>query len=408
VTNSGKGTATGLTVTGGLGAKTCGRTTLPAMSAANCLLTHVITQADMDRGSITDRAIAKAVGEDKKKVSASSGTVSVALKGSARLTAVQMVTQVTDLNRDGHAGEGDKMRYSLRITNTGTLTVRRINVVDGKLNQHGLNLTCPTTTLAPGASVTCTAPLYTVSRWEAKHSPLANRAFARGTTATGVTVASNGTVTYRLTVPPVKRVVKHRSNTPAKTHTWVKKTHQSLNKRHHVKQHKVRLVAKIRAAQWLSTVTDKNKNGRFDAGDSAVYSFKVVNAGNVTVSDLAIVDRKLARKNLKITCDQTTLVPGATAVCHAEPLVFTKWQAKHNKTLGKNWAYATAVASTGKAIRSNSTVTDHGIKAKADPEPSLLAYTGVEAGSVLLSGVFLMGLGAFLKVGSRRRRTRRA
>jgi hypothetical protein len=365
----------------------------------------VITQADMDRGSVTDRATAKAVGADKKKVSASSGPLTLTLKGSAELSAVQGVTQVTDLNRDGHAGEGDKMRYTLRVTNAGTLTVRGVKVVDGKLNRHGVNFTCPTTVLAPGASVTCTSALYTVTRWEAKHSPLTNRAFARGATAAGVTVASNGTVTYRLTIPPAKKVVKHRSHTPVKTHTWVKKTHNQI-KRHQVKQHKVRLIAKIRAAQWISTVTDKNENGRYDAGDSAVYSFKVVNAGNLTVHNLVIVDRKLARKNLKITCDQTTLTPGATAVCHAEPLVFTKWQAKHHKTLGKNWAYATAVASTGKAIRSNATVTNHGPKAKADPEPSLLAFTGVDAGSVLLSGVFLMGLGAFLKVGSRRRSRR--
>jgi hypothetical protein len=83
--------------------------------------------------------------------------------------------------------------YSFLVTNTGTLTLTSVNVVETAFSGTGTAPvpSCPTTTLAPGASTTCTAT-YTVRQADLDAGdPIRNTAVAHGTDPTGHDVPSS-------------------------------------------------------------------------------------------------------------------------------------------------------------------------------------------------------------------------
>ena len=62
------------------------------------------------------------------------------------------------------------------------------------------------------------------------------------------------------------------------------------------------------------TPTDTNHNGRIDAGDAIAWTFTVTNTGLVTLSTLTVADPKAG----PVTCQVTTLPPGASTGCAAD------------------------------------------------------------------------------------------
>ncbi len=60
---------------------------------------------------------------------------------------------VTDVNGNGKTDLGDTIAWSFLVKNTGTTTITNLTVTDPIAGAA----TCPVTTLAPGASTTCTA-----------------------------------------------------------------------------------------------------------------------------------------------------------------------------------------------------------------------------------------------------------
>jgi LPXTG-motif cell wall-anchored protein len=154
-------------------------------------------------------------------------------------------------------------------------------------------------------------------------------------------------------------------------------------------------------AQYIVGVSDKNKNGRLDADDTVRFGFKVTNSGSLSATDLQIVDRRLNRFKVKITCERTELAPGETTTCTSGPMRITKYQAKNN--LGRNFAYASAIAG-GEAIRSNSTVIT---LVKSISELRRLPNTGASVGTLGLgaAGALLVSGVGLVLLGHRRRRS---
>ena len=65
------------------------------------------------------------------------------------------------MNGNGRVDAGDTIAYRFLVTNTGSVTLTGIAITDPKVPA----ITCPATTLAPGASTTCTtATAYTSPR----------------------------------------------------------------------------------------------------------------------------------------------------------------------------------------------------------------------------------------------------
>ena len=59
-----------------------------------------------------------------------------------------------DFNGNGTINVGDTVAYQYVVTNIGTVTLTNVAVDDGLADT---TISCPATTLAPGASTTCTA-----------------------------------------------------------------------------------------------------------------------------------------------------------------------------------------------------------------------------------------------------------
>ncbi len=86
---------------------------------------------------------------------------------------------VTDVNTDFKIDLGDTIAWSFLVKNTGTTTITNVAVTDPTAGA----VTCPVTTLAPGASTTCTATaLHAITQADVDAGVVSNTATAAGKT----------------------------------------------------------------------------------------------------------------------------------------------------------------------------------------------------------------------------------
>ena len=194
VTNTGNQTLTGVNVTdvqaapaGGLdAAPVCLATTLAPNVSTMCTATYTVTQADLDNGSLNDTAVAHGKDPSDNPVDSPPSDVSIPVPPQPALTLVKSadVQQVSSV--------GQKVTYSFLVTNTGNLTLTGVNVTDVQAAPAGgldAPPVCPVTTLAPGASTTCTAT-YTVTQADLDNGSVSDTAVAHGKDPSGGSVDS--------------------------------------------------------------------------------------------------------------------------------------------------------------------------------------------------------------------------
>ncbi|MCJ1683061.1 Ig-like domain-containing protein [Rathayibacter sp. VKM Ac-2928] len=254
--------------------------------------------------------------------------------------------------------EGSVIPYQFVVTNgsvTGTLS--GVAVSDPKVP----TVTCPTTTLAPLASVICTGS-HTVTAAEAVAGNLVNTATASATKTTpGQTTVTVTSRTATVTAP---------ISTPAPVITLVKS----------------------------GALTDTNGNQQADVGEQIVYTFRATNTGNVTLQNVAVTDTKVA----SITPATATIAPSAQAVFTSA--AYTVTQADINsgtaipntatvtgRTLAASPTTVTASSSTTTPIRYAPalTLTKNGTLNGAAAVGSTISYafTLVNTGNVPLTSV---------------------
>ncbi|MFE7313445.1 hypothetical protein ACFU7T_10095, partial [Streptomyces sp. NPDC057555] len=141
------------------------------------------------------------------------------------------------------------------------------------------NVTCEATTLEPGASTTCHGT-YTVTEADATAGHVTNTATASGTDPQGQTVTSEPSqVTITVTPAPA--------------------AHITLKK-------------------------EVTSQGPFTVGSTVEYTYTVTNTGNTPLHDVTVKDDLVSH----VTCEATTLEPGASTTCHG---TFTITQADIDK-----------------------------------------------------------------------------
>ena len=278
VTNTGNVTISNLTIaedsfsgTGTMSAITCPETTLASGASTTCTATYKVTQADVDAGQVTNSATAHGTPpnpEDPPVVSPPSETT-VDIPAAPALSLVKSANPATVSN------VGDTVTYGFAVTNTGNVTIDNLTISEDAFSGTGTMsaITCPVTTLASGASTTCTAT-YQVTQADVDAGQVTNTASAHGTPpGSEVPVDS----------PPSDSVVD------------------------------------IPAAPALSLVKSASPATVHAAGDTVTYSFAVTNTGNVTVSNLTISDDAFSGTGTlsAITCPVTTLASGASTTCTA-------------------------------------------------------------------------------------------
>ncbi|MGL5817537.1 MAG: DUF7507 domain-containing protein, partial [Phycicoccus sp.] len=248
------------------GSVTCVATTLAVGAQTTCAATapYVITQADVDAGVVPNTAQGRARSPLNAVVIAPNASTSTPVAQTSGMTLTKAAA-VTDVNGNGVTDLGDRVGWSFVVRNSGTVTLSSVGVTDPRAG----TVTCPTTTLAPGAQTTCTAALYTITQADVDAGVVSNSATSAGRAPQGATVASNVSTT----------------DTPVTQSPAI-----SLTK--------------------TAAVTDLDGNGT-DLGDTIQWTFTVTNTGTVTLSTVAVSDPLAGT----VTCAASSLVPGASTTC---------------------------------------------------------------------------------------------
>ncbi len=272
VTNTGTLPLTGITVTdshqglnpAGLSEIGCPSANLAPAASMTCTATYGVVQADVDAGKIVNTGRA-----DSDQTGPVEDQLTVTLTGATELTIVKS----SDATEE--TGAGDTITYSYLVTNTGDVTLTGVTVSDehAGLNPDGLSaVTCPSSSLAPGASMSCTAT-YEVVQADVDAGSIGN----------------------------VGRVVSEQSE-PAEDD----------------------LTVTLSRAASVSIDKTSNATEATKAGDTITYSYLVTNTGDVTLTGLVVTDEHggLNPAGLSsIDCPASALAPGASMTCTATYLV---------------------------------------------------------------------------------------
>ena len=266
VRNTGNVTLNSVTVSDplqGLSPVSCQTTTLAPTQVTTCTATRTLTQADIDAGFVQNTATA-------------TGTPQAGAPVSAQDSATVSTTQAVGITLE-KAGSGPDpltlnatVAYSFTVTNIGQLELSGIAVVDPL---PGLQpIVCPATTLAPGASTTCTAN-YTITQADVDAGFVQNTATVTGTPPNGLSPVSADAST---TVPP---------------------------------------------SQTRGIVLEKSGTGPapLTPGATVTYTFGVTNTGNVSLTNVVVTDPLPGLS--AIACPATTLAAGASMTCTATYVV---------------------------------------------------------------------------------------
>jgi LPXTG-site transpeptidase (sortase) family protein len=249
VANTGNMTLTGVTVSDSsavLGTCTPAQpATLAPGASMTCPASHVVTQADVDAGSYVNTATG-----DTDQTTPSTSTVTVTFPQTPAHT-----TSKTEASTGPYA-VGDTITYNIVVTNTGNVTLTGVTASDSSAVLGACTPAQPAT-LAPGASMTCSAS-HVVTQADVDAGSYVN-------TATGDTDQ---------TTPSTSTVTVTFAQTPSLTLT------KTVNP---------------------TTVTA--------VGDVVTYTFSVQNTGTVTLADLTLSDSLLSGLNCTAIA---SLAPNAT------------------------------------------------------------------------------------------------
>ncbi|MCL2490200.1 MAG: hypothetical protein FWF36_05680, partial [Propionibacteriaceae bacterium] len=233
--------------------------------------TYAVTQDDIDSGSITNRADVTADDPDGGQVDAND-TVVVNLPHTAKLD-----LEKTGAVEPGAHQAGQTVTYTFKATNNGNVTLTDVTINDPLLGSSSISYSWPGTpgTLAPGQSVTGTAS-YVLKQSDMNAGQVYNEATVTGTPPSGPAVTGDDSTTVLLTGSPSVSMVK-------------------------------------------TGVLDDTGGSVGDAGDLVDYEFDITNTGNVTLTDVTVIDLMPNLSNVTYVWPHTdgepdgTLAPGETA-----------------------------------------------------------------------------------------------
>ena len=253
VENNGNVTLTNVSVSDPKATVTGGPITLaPGQSDSTTFAaSHAVTQADIDAGSFVNTAAVTGTPPSGPAVTDSDGaTVTAAQVPSVRI--------IKTADQTAYGASGDTLTYTLTVENTGNTTLTNVVVTDPKATVSG----GPIASLAPGQSdATTFAASYTVGQADLDAGSFTNTATVTAKDPNGDPVADTDSVT----VPAAKNPALVITKTPLQA---------------------------VFAAP----------------GDVLTYTFTVVNAGNLTLTNVAVSDPKAAVSGGPIA----SLAPGAS------------------------------------------------------------------------------------------------
>ncbi|PZO06111.1 MAG: hypothetical protein DCF27_13085, partial [Lysobacteraceae bacterium] len=271
-------------------AAVCPVTTLAPGASTTCTGTHTITQAEINAGVVNNSATASGTPPGGGTTTSPPDTTSTPIAAAPALT-IDKTAGVPS-----GATAGSTIGYTFLVTNTGNVTITGIVINDVNLDAAAV---CPVTTLAPGASTTCTGT-HTITQPEINAGVVNNSATASGTPPGGGTTTS-----------------------PPDTTSTI-----------------INIVPRLTIDKTAGTPSGAT------AGSTIDYTFLVTNTGNVTITGIVIDDANL---DAPAVCPVTTLLPGASTTCTGR---HTITQAEVNAGVVNNSATATGTTPGGSTATS--------------------------------------------------------
>jgi uncharacterized repeat protein (TIGR01451 family) len=225
-----------------------------------CIATYTLTQADADAGKVTNTATATGTPPSGPPVTSDPSSATVTIPGHPVIVVIKTASP-RSLSR-----AGDTVRYRFSVTNTGNVTLTGVRIND---RLPGLSaITCPSATLSPAGSMTCSAS-YRLTQANVNAGKVTNTATTTGTPPSGPPAISDPS-SVTVTIPPSPALAIKESASPAS----------------------------------------------FDAAGVTIdYSYLVTNTGNVTVKGIKVTD-VLAGLSA-VACPSATLNPGKPMTCAA-------------------------------------------------------------------------------------------
>ncbi|SFS89479.1 DUF7507 domain-containing protein [Saccharopolyspora flava] len=326
---------TAFTGTGPRPSASCPATSLDPGASMTCTANYTATQADVDRGSIVNTAVANGTSPAGVAVVSPPTTATVTAAASPSLT----VAKTASPSDAASFTVGRVITYSYRITNTGNVTLTNVRPTDTAFNGSGPRPTptCPSgaASLAPGASVTCTAT-YTVTQADVDRGSLTNTATATGTPPSGSSPPTS----------PPSTVTVPGDSAPALT---------------------------VRKSASPTTMNA--------AGNTITYRFLVTNTGNVTLNSVSIAEPTFTGTGgaPAVTCPSGPLLPGAQTTCTA---TYSVTQADMDRGTIDNTATASAVAPDATRVTS----APSSARVTADRAPALAVVKSATPTTVTAAG----------------------
>ncbi len=255
VTNTGNVSISAISVSDDkAGAATCPATTLAVGADMTCTANYATTAADVTAGSVTNTATAHGT-------PAAGDLGDATAQATVTFSANPLWTLKKTASPTTYSAAGQTISYSYVVTNTGNVSISAISVSDDKAGAA----TCPATTLAVGADMTCTAS-YATTAADVTAGSVTNTATAHGTPAAGDLGDATAQATVTFSANPLWTLKKTASPT----------TYSA-------------------------------------AGQTISYSYVVTNTGNVSISAISVSDDKAGAA----ACPATTLAVGADMTCTA-------------------------------------------------------------------------------------------
>lgn len=150
----------------------CGaaNTSLAPNATVTCAANYTITQADMSAASVANRVTASGGGAGP------STTVSTTINKNIPMLTLIMIASPSTYNQ---AGQQIALMYVINNSGAGTLGPAQFTVTDSLMGAAPFNCGAANTSLAPNATVTCTAN-YTITQADMSAASIANSATASG------------------------------------------------------------------------------------------------------------------------------------------------------------------------------------------------------------------------------------
>lgn len=346
VSNTGNVTVEGVGITegtftgsGSLSDITCPTTTLAPQAQLDCTATYILTQADIDGGSISNTATATGTAPGATPVSSQPSTVSTPAIAEPVLTLTKSASTTTV------AAPGDEITYSFLVANTGNVTVTELAIDETSFSGSGAlsAIDCSAATLVPAQQTTCTAT-YSVTQADIDAGSVTNSAEATA-------------------VAPDDSAVRSATSSASVTAT------------------------RSPALEVTKTATPTTVDA---AGQTVDYEFTVSNTGNATLTGIAIDDSDFTGSGTlsAVSCPAVPLAPGDELSCSAS---YTITQADMDAGSVSNTATATGLDSEGATVTSEPSQAT--VEIDAQPELAVVKTADATSDGQIVYSFLITNLG---------------